>query len=134
MKRIYIFGLATALAVSTLAQSPQVGSPVIPPAANNKPALLATPLQQAQIESALKDLVILQLQYQAAQTALSEMQNKFTQQQAAVDVLATQAKTDNKWGADVQLNKITGKFEYVQPPPAPPTKIAPTPKEAPSKK
>lgn len=123
--KLKILVLTTALAVSALAQTSPVVTPAPTPPA--KPALVLTPLQKAQLESGLKDLVISQLQYAQAQTTMNQLNDKFNQQQAAVEALAAQVKKENKWGDDVVLNQQTGGFDYV-PAKVTPAKDAPKPK------
>lgn len=103
----------------------------------NVEILTPTELEQFKIESALKDLVIMQLQFQQKQTEMQSIQNGFAAQQTVVDKQVESIKVSHNWGTDVTFNKQTAKFNRIptQHPPVKPAVTGMLPKDtAPTKK
>lgn len=105
MRKVLIVGILSCLSVSLMAQrGPQVPQPQSEP-------LVETPLEKAEIESDLKDLVIVQLQFQQKQAEMQALQKQFQESQTLVDTRIAKAKKDHGWGDDVAYNKQTATFE-----------------------
>ena len=84
--------------------------------------LSADPLEKAELESEVKDLVILQLQYQNVQSQMQNMQAQFQAKNAEVEAKKKAIKENHKWGDDVTYDLKTG--NWVKAPGQPTTPLA----------
>jgi hypothetical protein len=112
--KIAIVGITALLAIAIHAQvSPQ------PPVQPGQPAaeiLTVTDVEKYKLQSDTKDLIILQLQYQQAQSAMKTLQDQFNASKAKVDEDEKSTKLAHKWGDDVTLNPQTQNYErHVKP-------------------
>lgn len=111
MRKFLIALLFSIIAITVYGQS----SPVMPT------TVTPTDLEQKTLESSLKDLTILQLQFQQTQGQLKTLQDTFQSDNASIDKQIEDVKKAHKWGADVTFNKQTAKFEKAPPPVKPDT-------------
>lgn len=86
---------------------------------NGGPELQLQEAQQDKLDSNNKDLVILKLEYEAANAKQQQLSALFNSKQVDINEIVKKIKVENKWGDDVIYDSQKTKFIKVQPP-APP--------------
>lgn len=115
-----VLGIVLIASLNVQAQNP---SPAAATDARQSPdASLALKEQDLdKLSLKLKDLRILQQQYQIASTQLNDLNSLFNTKQAEFDQAFLQMKKEHKWGDDIVFDKVNGVVTKLPPP----QKVAP---------